>query len=96
MRRGARIDDNQPSIVKALRAAGFSVQPLSAVGKGCPDLLVGASGKTFLLEVKNRDGNSPAQRALTEQQVEWHKAWRGHVVVVHTPDEALMALLPYV
>ena len=93
MRFRARIDDNQPSIVKALRAAGYSVQPLSAVGKGCPDLLVGRFGRTFLLEVKNRDGNSPAQRALTAQQVEWHKAWRGHVVVVHTPEEALEALI---
>ena len=41
MRRAARTDANQAEIVAALRGVGASVQPLHAVGQGCPDLLVG-------------------------------------------------------
>ena len=47
MRRAARVDRNQAEIVVALRAGGASVQPLHAVGKGVPDLLVGWRGKIF-------------------------------------------------
>ena len=38
---GAHIDANQPEIVKALRDAACSVEPLHDVGRGVPDLLVG-------------------------------------------------------
>lgn len=52
MRQRARIDDNQPQIVTALRAAGADVQSLAAVGKGVPDLLVAYGNANHLLEVK--------------------------------------------
>ncbi len=91
MRRAARIDDNQPQIVRALRSLGASVQPLSAVGQGCPDLLVGYRGATLVLEVKNKDG-PPSQRALTPHQERWHRDWRGQLAVVHDITEALAAL----
>lgn len=44
MRRRAHTDRNQPAIVAALRGIGATVQPLHAVGQGCPDLLVGYRG----------------------------------------------------
>lgn len=34
-----RIDENQPRIVANLRRIGATVQVLSMVGKGCPDIL---------------------------------------------------------
>ena len=46
MRRAARIDRNQPEIVKALRQVGAHVTSLAAVGDGVPDLLVGFQGMT--------------------------------------------------
>ena len=88
MRRAARIDANQEAIVAALRAAGASVQLLSAVGKGCPDLLVGFRGLNWLMECK--DGSKTAgNRPLTSDQKDWMKTWRGSVVVVLHPTDAL-------
>ena len=91
MRYAARIDENQPEIVKALYQAGCDVQTLAAVGCGCPDLLVSIGGKNYLLEVKNPE-KPPSARKLTPDQVEWHRKWRGQVDIVHTIDEALKAV----
>ena len=88
MRRAAKVDANQAQIVDALRSAGATVQPLHAVGKGCPDLLVGHRGVNLLIEVK--DGSKPpSARKLTQDQVSWHDTWRGQVAVVETVDQAL-------
>ena len=91
MRRAAKVDRNQSEIVQALRQIGCSVQPLHAVGAGCPDLAVGWQGRTFMLEVK--DGLAPpSERQLTPAQVEFHAAWRGHVAVVTSVKSALDAI----
>ncbi|MFN7002205.1 MAG: hypothetical protein ACK4NW_02100 [Roseinatronobacter sp.] len=91
MRRAAKVDRNQSEIVGALRAVGASVQPLHAVGQGCPDLAVGFRGQCFFLEVK--DGSlPPSARKLTSAQEEWHAAWRGHVAVVTSEQEATAAI----
>jgi hypothetical protein len=91
MRRAARVDANQDAIVTALRAAGASVQPLSSVGKGCPDLLVGFSSTNWLMECKD-GAKTPGNRPLTKDQSAWLKDWRGSVAVVLSPDEALRAI----
>lgn len=91
MRRAAKVDANQAEIVAALRKIGATVQPLHAVGQGCPDLLVGWRGMTSLLEVK--DGNKPpSARKLTEDQERWHAEWRGQVAVVETVEQAIAAI----
>lgn len=90
-RRAANVDRSQPAIVAALRKVGASVECLHAVGKGCPDLLVGWRGRNFLLEVKNEDDPPSAQR-LNKTQEAWHGSWAGHVCVVRSPDEALAVL----
>ena len=91
MRKAAKIDDNQPEIVKALRKAGCSVDPTSAMGNGFPDLHVGRAGVNYLLEVK--DGSkSPSRRQLTDDQVIWHGKHKGQVAVVCNVDEALRAV----
>jgi len=87
MKRAARIDENQPDIVHALRALGASVQPLHAVGGGCPDLLVGFRGRNFLLEVKNPDKPKGDQK-LTPKQITWHTGWQGQVSIVRSVTEA--------
>lgn len=46
-RRAARVDDNQPGIVKELRRLGISVEP------GHDDLIVGYRGMTYWYEIKN-------------------------------------------
>ena len=89
MRRAARTDANQTQVIIALRAAGATVQSLSAVGDGVPDLLVGYKGVTYLLEVKDGD-KVPSKRMLTPDQIEWHERWLGGTLaVVEHPDAAL-------
>lgn len=87
----ARVDGNHPEIVRALRAVGATVQSLAAVGKGCPDLLVGFRGQNYALEIK--DGSKPpSARKLTPDEKRWHDEWRGRVVVVESTDDALRVI----
>ena len=87
MRRAANVDTVQPEIVKSLRQIGASVQVLSAVGNGCPDLLVGWRGRNMLLECKtDRDKLNTIQR-------DWHARWAGQVAIVRTPEEAQLAVI---
>lgn len=92
MRRRGRVDVNQPEIVAALRKIGASVQSLADIGHGCPDLLVGFRGDTFLLEIK--DGSKPpSARVLTPDEGVWMAMWRGGPYhVVSSVDEALEAI----
>ena len=94
MRRFARTDENQPTIVKVLRKHGCDVLILAAVGNGCPDLLVSRPyypHHYFLLEVKNPD-KPIADQQLTPDQVEFHAKWKGPIHIVKTVDEALDAV----
>ena len=84
----AKIDENQPAIVAALRQAGASVQSLAAVGKGCPDLLIGYAGENYLAEIKNPD-KPKRDRDLTPDQVKWHAEWKGIINVIETKEQAL-------
>lgn len=91
MRRAAKVDANQAEIVAALRNVGAGVCDLSAVGEGCPDLLVSYRGAWTLLEVK--DGKKPpSARTLTQDQVKWHARHTAKVHVVKSVDEALSAV----
>jgi hypothetical protein len=93
MRRAARTDDNQQRVIDALRQCGATVCDLSAVGEGCPDLLVGINRRNYLLEVK--DGDKPQSRQnLTPAQHVWHVKWNGQVCVVRNAEEAVAALNP--
>jgi hypothetical protein len=83
MRRAARRDANEAAIVDALRACGCSVEYLS--GKGTPDLLVGFERRVVVLaEVKGYAGQ------LTDDQIDWHREWRGPApVILRSVDDAL-------
>ena len=88
MRRHPRLDDNQESVVMALRKAGCTVLSLATIGKGCPDLLVARNGRNVLMEIK--DGNkTPSHRKLTNDEIEFAAHWRAPVFVVHDAQEAI-------
>jgi hypothetical protein len=75
MRRAAKRDTSEASIIEYLRAAGWSVLPISV--KDGPDLVIGRQTKTagginLLVEVKT--GN----RKLRVGQQKWADAWLGH------------------
>lgn len=83
--RAKRVDVNQKEIVAALRQLGFSVTDLSAVGKGCPDLLAGRHGITYLIEIK-RDNKAK----FTSHQIEWQNGWKGGIFVrIESIDDVL-------
>lgn len=83
-----RVDGNQREIVNILRNLGATVQILSSVGKGCPDILVGIFGQNFLMELKNGKLSPSAQR-LTEHEEKFFSSWKGQVCVVKSEEEAI-------
>jgi len=84
-----RTDGNQREIAGALRRAGATVCDLSAVGAGCPDLLVGWNGANLLLEIKNPSGRG---MRYTLPEREFIDTWRGRVFVVCDELQALAVL----
>lgn len=98
MRRyAAKTDSNQTEIIRMLEDAGYSVEPLSAVGEGVPDLLVGGVDRNtgllacWIMEVKTEADKERQQRAgkLNKRQLAWRAAWRGQYAVVRNGYEAL-------
>ena len=92
IRRAAKVDSNHGKIVQAFRELGCSVLDLSAVGCGCPDILVGSRlHGTFLAEIK--DGQlAPSRKALNPLQVAFHENWRGKVFVVESVQDVIKCL----
>lgn len=88
MRRAAKIDRNQPEIVKALRAIGCTVAITSAIGSGFPDLVVGRGRRNWIVEIKDGD-LCPSARELTPDQLKFHTTWAGQIDVVNNVGEAL-------
>ena len=88
LRTASRVDANQASIVRALRAVGASVLHVHQL-KNCFDILVGYRGRTFLMEVK--DPSQPlSKRKLTPGEAKFRDEWRGSPYhVVETADEAI-------
>jgi hypothetical protein len=97
MRRAAKIDDNQPTIVKAMKDAGIASE---SIGKPLDLLLwsrawcphcngVLPDGKTELMEVKNPDGKD----AYTKDQVEFIARWPGKIHIARSPEEAVRLVL---
>lgn len=83
-----RVDANQKALVDLWRKMGATVLILSAVGKGCPDVLVGFNGKNALVEIK--DGTkAPSQQKLTEWEQQFHDEWEGQVCIVKNVEQAI-------
>lgn len=91
VRQAARIDANQPAIVNALRQAGATVQILSHVGKGCPDLLVTDYNyhtgriEALLVEVKTEKGE------LTPDEARFFATYPdgGPLIIARSADDVL-------
>lgn len=92
MNRASRRDRNEAEIVTALERLGCSVTRLSATG--VPDLLVGFSGHTHLLEVKAPPGSRGRKRFdLTPDQQSWWGEWKGaRAHIVRSVADALAAV----
>tara|TARA_R100001086_G_scaffold139458_1_gene73172 strand:- start:272 stop:571 length:300 start_codon:yes stop_codon:yes gene_type:complete len=72
-----KVDHNHAEILAALRRhPGVSVFSTASLGRGIPDCVVGAFGKTFLVEIKGRKGT------LNDLQQAWHRHWEGNPVII--------------
>jgi Holliday junction resolvase len=89
-----RTDSNQREIVDIFRAIGATVQILSMVGKGCPDIIVGYQGVNYLIEIK--DGKKPPSgQKLTEHEEKFFNTWKGQVCLINSSDQAIALLEKY-
>ena len=84
-RRKAKVDVNHPSIVAAIRDMGWTVHHLHTLGKGCPDIMVGARGMNYLFEIKNPEYSGK----LTADEQDWHDDWRGQDDIAETIEDIL-------
>ncbi|MCK4621300.1 MAG: hypothetical protein KAT62_03695 [Desulfuromonadales bacterium] len=87
-RRAAKIDANQPDLVKTMRDMGVSVEITSGVHDGFTDLVIGYGGVTVLVEVK--DGSRVlSERKLTKDQTKFHGRFKGAITVIETFGQAV-------
>ena len=75
----------------ALRKHGASVEILSMVGHGCPDIIAGWQCANVFLEIKD-GAKVPSAQKLTADQVEWHRRWKGPLYVVNSVEQAIAVL----
>lgn len=85
---GGKRDENEPAIIKALRAHGCVVWQLS--GKGIPDLIVLRKRKKWLADVK-----MPGKPTTEAQEELWEEAAtkaQCAVFILRTPEDAVKML----
>ena len=86
----ARVDANQPEIVRAVRRVGGEVLYTHTLGQGAPDIFVAIGGAWYAVEIK--DGSKPpSKRQLTPDEQEWHEKFKVYapVLVWESVDEVL-------
>jgi hypothetical protein len=85
--RAARVDANQPELVKQIRKLGYEVLHVHQL-KNCFDILVGARGKNFAFEIKDPN-QPPSKRRLTPGEKKFFDRWTGQVNKVETIDDII-------
>ena len=83
--RAARVDRNQPEIVKAFRDLGWYVLIISQL-KNCCDIIVSRHGRTVAIEIK--DGEKPrSQQKLSKGELIFKDEWKGEYSIITSVDE---------
>lgn len=85
MRRAARIDKNQPEIIKAYRRLGCYVTPTHTLGDDFPDLVVSNYGLTWTVEVKSGNGKP------SEGQQKFHDECKGSHFIVRDTNGVIVS-----
>lgn len=111
VKHAGRTDANHTPIVQSLKSMGYSVQALDAVGKGCPDIMVGVFMKVkdqkiplnLVFEIKKDEKTAAKVKAEIAKplspedsvQIKWHKTWKGQKAVVATLIDILHIIHDY-
>jgi hypothetical protein len=85
MRRAAKVDANQPGIVKEFRALGWSVLIISQL-KNCCDIIVSKDGRTIAVEIKDGE-KPPSNQKLTKGEAEFKDSWQGEYKIIKSVSE---------
>jgi len=83
--RPRKVDSNQQAIINAFEKAGYHVVDLSAVGAGCPDLLISKLDRAFFVEVKNKEGRN----RFTKPQIEFISRTDITTYLAHSVDDVI-------
>lgn len=84
-RRAAKVDKNQPEIVRALRKMGWYVLIISQL-KNCCDIIISKNGVTVAVEIK--DGSLPlSQRRLSDGELKFKDEWQGNYLIIESIED---------
>jgi len=86
-RRAARVDSNQPEIVKTFRSLGWSVLIISQL-KNCCDIIVSKNGRTIAVEIKDGE-KPPSKQKLTDGETGFKESWQGEYKLITCVDDVI-------
>jgi hypothetical protein len=86
--RTRKTDGNHAQLLNTFRELQLSVHDTHELGGGFGDCVVGVPGVNVLVEIKD-DSLPPSKRDLTEDEHEFHRIWRGPLVIVESIDHAI-------
>jgi len=84
-RRAAKVDANQPEIVKAFREFGWYVLIISQL-KNCCDIIVSRDGRTIAVEIKDGE-KPPSQQKLSEGELKFQREWLGEYEIIRSYND---------
>jgi hypothetical protein len=87
MRRDAKVDANQPDIVKKFRGLDWSVLIISQL-KNCCDIIVSKGGRTIAIEIKDGEKPPSAQKLTNGEQV-FRDMWQGEYKIVNCESDVI-------
>ena len=91
MRRKARIDANQPALVKFIRSMGASFQHTHQI-EGALDGIIGYRALDQRVEIKDPN-QPPSKRKLTDAEIDTIFAWKGRTPeIIETENDVTRIL----
>ena len=86
-RRAAKVDANQPEIVKAFRDLGWYVLIISQL-KNCCDIIVSRDGRTVAVEIKD-GAKKPSEQKLSKGELKFRDEWQGEYALIKSVDDVI-------
>ncbi len=91
----AKVDKNQPELVKFFRGLGFLVSHRHGCHKGVPDLEIGFGGYIIPVEIKDPE-KPPSARKLTPDQIKYFDEWSDFPILVILTKFQILSLKNFI